>query len=358
MTRAGRVVGGWNRFWFEPTETSSLAVFRIAFGLIAVAWTATLIPNVSAFYGPSGILPSVPDRDPGEWGLLAFSTNPALTVVVLAGTLVAAVAVTVGAFTRVASIALWIGIVSLIQRNAYITNSGDGVLRDMAFLLMLTPAGSALSIDRLRAAPGRFWEFPARAPWGLRLIQIQISVGYLSAALHKMSTDLWWDGSAVSYALRMEDIHRLHFADFVTESVALTGALTYGTMFVELALAVLIWNRRLRPWVLGLGIGLHLRIDSSIMVGYFSYLMLAGYLAFVSPDTMSRAVIAMRDRVRRLRGVLARRRSVESNPKSGVDLIGQSDAARVGVALGGVEVVHDVRVADAVLEVDKAEAPA
>lgn len=358
MALGGRIVGGWNRFWFEPTETSSLALFRIAFGLIAFVWTATLIPNISAFYGPNGILPSLPDRGPGEWGLLAFSTNPALTVIVVAGTLVAAVAVTVGAFTRVASIALWIGIVSLIQRNAYITNSGDGVLRDMAFLLMLTPAGAALSVDRLRAAPGRFWEFPARAPWGLRLIQIQISVGYLSAALHKMSTDLWWDGSAVSYALRMEDIHRLHFSDFVAESVALTGALTYGTMFLELALAVLIWNRRLRPWVLGLGIGLHLGIDSSIMVGYFSYLMLAGYLAFVPPETMSRKLIAMRDRVGQLWGALTRRPSVGNNSKGGVDPVGQSDAARVGVALGGVEVVHDVGVPDAVLEVDKAEAPA
>jgi hypothetical protein len=355
---AGRIVSGWNRFWFEPTETSSLALFRIAFGLITVVWTATLIPNVSAFYGPNGILPSVPDRDPGEWGLLAFSTNPVLTAVVVAGTLVAAVAVTVGVFTRVASIALWIGVVSLIQRNAYITNSGDGVLRDMAFLLMLTPAGAALSVDRLRVAPRRFWEFPARAPWGLRLIQIQISVGYLSAALHKMSTDLWWDGSAVSYALRMDDIHRLHFADFVSESVALTGALTYGTMFVELALAVLIWNRRLRPWVLVLGIGLHLGIDSSIMVGYFSYLMLAGYLAFVPPETMSRVVIAMRDWVRRLSLALMRRRSGESNSEGGVDLIGQRDAAGIGVALGGVEVVHDVGVADAVLQVDEAEAPA
>jgi len=292
---AGRAMSGWNRFWFAPTETSSLAVFRIGFGLIAIAWTVTLVPNVVSFYGPHGILPSLPGRAPGEWGVLAFSANPILMITVVVATLIAAIAVTVGAYTRVATLVLWVGIVSLIQRNTFVTNSGDGVLRDMAFLLMLTPAGAALSVDRFRTDPGNFWEFPARAPWGLRLIQIQISVGYLSAVLHKLTSDVWWDGSAVSYALRMQDIHRLPTPDFVTGSIAITGVLTYGTILVEFALAVLIWNRRLRPWVLGLGICLHLGIDSSIMVGFFSYLMIVGYLAFVPPETMCRVVLRLRD---------------------------------------------------------------
>lgn len=40
-------------------------------------------------------------------------------------------------------------------------------------------------------------------------------------------------------------------------------------------------------------------------------------------------------------------------PERGVDLVGQDDAARIRVGLGGVEAVHHVGVADPVLEVDE-----
>lgn len=205
FTATGR---NWQRFWFEPQETSSLALFRIAFGLIAVGWTVSLLPNLFAFYGPRGILPDLPVREPGEWGLLSYSTSPTLLLTVVAVTLAAAFAVTIGLFTRVAAVVLWIGIVSLEQRNVFVTNAGDGVLRQFAFFLALSPAGAALSVDRLRTAPGRFWEFPACTAWALRLIQIQVSLGYLAAVWNKAQTDLWLNGTAVSYALRIEDIHR------------------------------------------------------------------------------------------------------------------------------------------------------
>ena len=290
----------WQHFWFEPEATSSLELFRIAFGILAFAWTATLLPNLFAFYGQDGILPEIPYGTGGDWGVLEVSNSSILLVTVFVATLIAALAVTLGFHTRIAAIVLWIGIVSLEQRNVPVTNSGDGVVRSLAFLLVLTPAGTALSLDRLRAAPGRFWEFPARAPWAIRLIQIQISIGYLFSVTSKFSTDPWRDGTAVSYALRIDDVHRLATPAFITHSTTITALLTYGTMLIELSLAVLIWNRRLRPWVLLLGVSLHLGIDSSIMVGFFSYAMLASYLCFIPPVTSTRYLLASRDALTRL----------------------------------------------------------
>ena len=76
-------------------------------------------------------------------------------------------------------------------------------------------------------------------------------------------------------------------------------------MVTELSLAVLIWNRRLRPWVLLVGVSLHVGIESSIMVGFFSYAMLASYLCFIPPETSTRYVLATRDGLKLL---TARRR--------------------------------------------------
>jgi hypothetical protein len=299
----GRLWSGWQRFWFEPQQTSSLALFRIAFGLLATGWTVSLIPYLFDFYGPAGILPRWPSDGQGNWSLLGISNSSVLLVTVFAATLAAAVATTLGFCTRIATVFLWVGIVSFTHRDVFATNSGDGVVRALALFLMLAPAGAALSIDRFREAPGNFWRFPLRAPWALRLVQIQISVGYLSAVWHKSHNALWSNGTAVSYALRMQDIHRLATPAFVTHSAVLINLMTFGTMAVEFSLGVLVWNRAARPYVLVLGVLLHLSIDSSILVGFFSYAMLASYLCFVPSETAARWILAARDAI----GHVARR---------------------------------------------------
>jgi hypothetical protein len=291
----------WHRFWFAPESTSTLAVFRIAFGLLATGWTLTQAPNLLAFYGPDGILPTALSGPRGSWGILNVWHGSTAVMVVFAVTLAAAVALTVGLFSRVAAIVVLVGIISFQQRNGLVTNSGDALVRNLAFFCALSPSGEALSIDRLRRAPGRFWEFPARAPWALRLVQIQLSIGYLSAVWHKAGNELWREGSAVSYALRMQDIHRSPTPAFITHSLVLTELLTYGTLALELSLGVLVWNRALRPWILLVGVTLHLSIDYSILVGFFSYGMLCGYVAFISPETSRRLILATRDRAFRRR---------------------------------------------------------
>ena len=96
----------------------------------------------------------------------------------------------------------------------------------------------------------------------------------------------------MSYALRIEDIHRFATPGFLTDSVVLSEILTFGTLLLELALAILVWNRTLRPWVLALGVSLHVSIAFSIMVGFFTMLMLTLYLAFIPAETSRRLILS------------------------------------------------------------------
>ena len=298
-----QAVAAWQRFWFEPQETSTLALFRIAFGLVALGWTASLGPNLAAFYGPHGIVPHQLPDGPGAWGVLDLWHGSAAVVVLFVLTLVAAAALTVGLFSRFAALLLWIGIVSFEHRNSLISNSGDGLVRNLAFFCVLAPSGEALSLDRLLKTREHFWEFPTRAPWALRLVQLQISIGYLTAVWDKSGNTLWRAGTAVSYSLRIQDIHRFATPSFITHSVVITELFTYGTIVTELSLAILIWNRKLRPWVLLVGVLLHLSIDFWILVGFFSYAMFCGYIAFTPPETAARWILAVRDRSPRIRVV-------------------------------------------------------
>jgi hypothetical protein len=296
-----RPLAAWDRFWFAPVETSTFALYRIAFGIVALAWTVSLAPSLFAFYSSDGILPEQPDYPAGAWGLLdVFPGDAAVTVLYLL-MVVASLFVLAGFRTRLAAVVLFLGFVSFSRRNPWILNSGDLLLSVLAFYLLFMPAGVALSVDRWLKRRDRFWSFPLRSVWPLRLVQVQVSILYVAAVWAKVRGATWNDGTAASYAFRIGDLERFPVPGFVSDSIFLAALMTYGTLAVELALGLLVWNRVLRPWVLLLGVALHLGIDFSVRVGFFSYAVLVAYIAFLPPETVSGWVVRVRDRLARSR---------------------------------------------------------
>jgi len=293
-----RLLGAWNRFWFEPQPSSTLAVFRIAFGLVTLGWALALLPNIGDFFTRDGIEPVPVDV---TWGVLGHLPSDAVVYPCFVALLVSAVCVTVGFRTRLASVILFVTVFSFIERSHPIFNSGDGLIRNLAFLVMFMPAGESLSVDRWLANRDRFWEFPARAPWALRLVQIQVSVLYLSAMQHKIAGGGWTDGSALSYVWRMDDLVRFRVPEFVIQSVTISTLASLLTLAIEAMLVVFVWVRSTRALVIGLGVALHLGIELSLRIGFFSMAIFAAYVAFLTPERASSLVLAARDRRRRRR---------------------------------------------------------
>ena len=305
LHRAGSaVVSGWQRFWFEPESVSTLAVCRIGFGIVALGWTLSLAPDLVSFFGRRGVLPAQPENR--YWiGVLSPAAPSWAVYTVWAILLVTSVCLILGAWTRLASILVFVGILSFERRNPFIFNAGDVLVRNLSFYLMLAPAGAALSVDAWRRARDAFWEFPKRAPWALRLIQVQLSVVYASTVWAKVRGNDWNNGTAVSYALRLDDLARFHVPSWIATNVTLSNLMTFGTLAIEASIAVLVWNRKLRPWVLGAGVIMHLSIAINIMIGFFSTAMFVAYMAFVPPESMERFLTRVRAR-------RARRRSTPS----------------------------------------------
>jgi hypothetical protein len=312
MTRALAV---WDRFWFEPLPTSTLALLRIAFGLLTFAWTLSLSPDLLSFFSTRGILPAQPDYgESGAWGLLGFLSGDVAVVVVYFALLLGSLCLLFGFKTRLAALLVWVCLLSFIRRDPWVFNSGDLYLQVLAFYFVLAPSGASLSIDRWLTARERFWEYPVRAAWPLRLFQIQVSVLYLAALWAKVRGGTWNEGTAVSYALRIGDLERFSVPAFVTDSIVISNFLTFGTLATELAIGILVWNRKLRPWVLLAGVGLHLGIDYAVRVGFFSYVILVAYLAFLPPERATSWIASARKRWGRSR--LSRGRFQPAGPAS------------------------------------------
>lgn len=301
-----RVVGAWDRFWFAPKSTATLGIVRIAYSVVLLAWAITLGPDLLSFLGSRGVVPRAPDYatagQSGTWSLLGSNPSSAAIIAFYAVFVLAVVCLLVGFHTRIAAVAVFCGLVSFTRRNPFVLNSGDLLLRVTALYLLLSPAGSALSFDRWRKARREgddFWDFPGRAIWPVRLMQVQISIIYFSTLWAKTGGTTWSDGSAVSYALRVGFLNRFPVPEALSDSLLLSNLLSYATLGTELALAMLVWNRRARPWVLLLGVAFHLAIDYALRVGFFSYAIFVLYLAFIPPETMDAWLWKLRDRFRR-----------------------------------------------------------
>jgi hypothetical protein len=285
----------WDRFWFTPESTSVVALVRVAFGLLVLGWTAALGPDLFSFFSSRGIVAAHPPHQP--WGVLGwFPTDTALVVIYVA-LLAASLCLIVGYHSRLAAFLVFVGVLSFQRRNPFVFNAGELVVRAIAFYLLFAPTGAALSVDRWRTARERFWQCPRRAPWALRLMQIQLSVIYLAAVWAKAQGKTWNDGTAVYYALKLGDLARFSVPSILIDSPVLMDLATYGTLALELALGILVWHRQLRPWVVLVGIAFHLAIDYAFLVGFFSLAMIVCYLAFVSPEYLDAQLERLRRRL-------------------------------------------------------------
>jgi uncharacterized membrane protein YphA (DoxX/SURF4 family) len=280
----------WDRFFFEPQSPSPMVLVRFAWGLTAAVWALTLLPDVDPLL-TDGALRYDRARGAGSWNPLDWvdwSSAPMVTTVLL---LVAALATAVGYRTRLSSAVAALSMVALLRTNTTVFNSGDLVLRQIGVAVALAPAGLLLSLDALRRRGGLLASADIRrAPWALRLLQLQLAVGYTLSAWAKIRGASWHDGTALGQALRIEDLQRVTPPEWLFDQDVLLNLLTWATVAFEASFLFAVWNRRLRPWVLGLGVAFHLGIDVFFDVGFFSIAMWIGYLAFVPPEVADRWV--------------------------------------------------------------------
>lgn len=150
-----RLRARWESFWFTPESTAPIEVFRIVFGVVITVWTLSLIPVLVPFFGARPALPETRTTAFGMWTLLSLLPSTALVWLLWLLTLAAAVALTLGYRTRVAALLVFVALVSIERRAPLAFNAGDDLLRVLAFYLVLSPAGTAVSLDRRLSGPAR-----------------------------------------------------------------------------------------------------------------------------------------------------------------------------------------------------------
>ena len=282
---AAAIIDRWCAFWFTPAPAYPLGLVRMVFGVVVVTWALALLPDLYEVFGANGVAPQYGRLD-YQWSVLDIWPGDQALLICWVLLLTAAVALSVGWHSRLAAVAVFVLIQSFVRRGVYIVNAGDAIITIVALILALSSCGAALSLDQRRRT-GSFWSAQTRSPWPIRLMQVQLSVIYLVSVQTKLTGKTWMEGSAVFYAWRSDGRWALLSApEWLATNAILVNMFTWGALLVELALAILVWNRRLRFWVLAAGVVMHVAIMVNLNIAFFSIAMFVLYVAFVPSDAV------------------------------------------------------------------------
>jgi hypothetical protein len=237
------------------------SVFRAALGLYLFVHFIQLAPWAAELFSSAGILPNGKESPllhlfPNVLAVWDGPTFVTAIIVVAAGL---SVLFAVGAYDRWAAVLLWYIWACLHGRMPLISNPG---LPYIGWILLahacLPPAPYGSWAARKRADRGRNWRMPESiflAAW------ILMAVGYSYSGFAKLRSPSWIDGSALAYVLE----NPLARPGFVRESLRslpdpLLRLATWGALASELAFAPLALVTRLRPWLWGLLLGMHVSL--------------------------------------------------------------------------------------------------
>lgn len=277
----------WDKFFFQPRPTESIALFRILWCSLIGVYFILDLQNINDLYGPHALLSlqTVKGQFPFAHLNVFHLFNSSYEMVYLIMTLygISILFSLFGFYTRTSLIIMFICMTSIHQRNIWLLSSSELLLRSITLYLICSPCGHSLSIDSILGR--KYNSFKKKrdwAPWALRLIQIQISVVYLWTVWHKLKGEDWLDGSAVYYATRLEGMKSFSLS-FLLDSMAFIKISTWGTLLIELALGTLIWIKEFRKSLIVLGVIFHLGIEMTMNIPFFEVIMILLLMLFVSP---------------------------------------------------------------------------
>jgi hypothetical protein len=282
---------GTIRRWRDETgDTYLLGLVRVALGLLLLGSVLRAASELGlGYFG-----------DAFHWAILPESLVPSRPVYValLVAQGILATLVVAGILARLALLASAVSgaYVLLCDRLQYHHNRW--ALACYAFLLAFAPCERSFSL----AVATR----PRTGPlWAARLAGLQVSLIYVASGGSKLFDPDWRGGKVLLVRLVLSASQAIdrgvpaRVVGWLCEP-GVAGALSKLAIATELLLSVGLWFGATRVFALWWGVWFHLTIEATSRVEGFTWLTLAMYVLFATPDVRARKVVydASRPRVR------------------------------------------------------------
>ena len=271
--------------WRKPVPADSVAVFRIAFGLLVTFSSLRFLAKgwVDALYlEPTNHLTY-------RWfGWVAPLPAPWMHLMLVA-LAVLGICIALGYRHRLATVLfiLLFAYTELIEAALYLNHYWFVTLA--AVLLLVLPVQHRWSLDAVAGRVRPCTWTPAGVVWALRA---QVGLVYVFAGLAKLNPD--WLFEAQPLKLWLAD--RTHLAiigPYLDEPLVAYLASWGGALFDCTIVGWLLW-RKSRPWAYGVLVVFHVATWLLFQIGVFPWVMIAATLVFFSPDWPTKLMRQMR----------------------------------------------------------------
>ncbi len=263
-----------------------LSVTRVAVGSIILVDLAIHAGQRQTLWGPLGWYDDARMQRDQQLGISLFNLGSGTGFTDLLYLLYAALAALflVGWRTRVVTPLLLLLVWSFHERNPYLLNGGDNLVRIVLFYLMFARLDAYLAPG---AGPRR--AALARQPLTTRRVVAtvahntalaasvaQLCVLYLGSAMFKIQGEMWQEGTAVYYITRVAEYNAWpELSAVLAQSAVAVTVATYAAVFVQLAFPFTLANRHTRHAVFVALVGMHAGIGLLMGLPVFSAFMIA-----------------------------------------------------------------------------------
>lgn len=244
---------------------------RIGIAFIVIADLLIRGSDLTAHYTDEGVWPTRLIHNfgwkTGNWSLHELSGSYAWVLFLFIFHFIFALFLLFGYRTKISTLIVWLLTISLHNRNLFIQQSGDDLLRLLLFWGLFLPWHLHYSLDAKKVNIPLKQNILANIGYMLLLS----SVYYFTVSL-KTSPEWRSEGSAIYYALSLEQL-RLPAGDLLYQFPTIMKLLTWFVFYMELAIPILIlWPSKksnLRSIAFVLILLLHAGIGLTLYVGLF-----------------------------------------------------------------------------------------
>lgn len=295
--------------WLIGASLARISLGSWGFYYLILHW-----PVRHTLYGPDGVWPFERFIEAVTFvNVFRLSPSPIYFEVIYHMGLAVSFAYALGLWTRVMGVLQWVMIWSIHDRNPLVTDGGDNIMRIVLLFLILVNTSAHFSLDgarrarphhaifgRVRAVLGDVLR-PCLAVvhnFGIILILLQLVMLYMSTGLYKVMGEVWQNGTALYYILRVDEYSWPGVAETFYRSPYLVVGGTYGTIFFETMFGPSLLWRWTRYLAIGAGFFFHLGIALLMGLITFGWSMLSYYPLLVTDREYGSLTAWLRKRLR------------------------------------------------------------
>ncbi len=265
----------WNNILFSKVDISTLAFFRIAYGILMLISTLRYWANGWVY---SQLI--APKHYFHYYGFEWIKPFPEFGIhVVYALMVLATIAITLGYFYRIAA---WIffflfSYTELIDITNYLNHYYFISL--VALMMAIVPANRAFSLDCLRNPSIKYNEV---SRWTVEIIRFQLAIVYFYAGIAKINPDWLLDAMPMSIWLQAKSHWPIVGPLFTEQWVAYS--FSWAGCLYDLSIPFLLYNAKTRKFAFVLVVIFHILTRMLFPIGMFPFIMITATLIFFSSD--------------------------------------------------------------------------